>query len=141
MVKLEKENYTSCVDAVLRHGANVLRDASLGKLTTEIDESASCLRLRHEASSLSEASRLRNASFYVLPETLDTCWGCRLRRQGDDVNYGVAYEEMEELCVDIIGYGMSVVAEDTVPWCSSCRRSTSRRQRSASLGQQTAECR
>ena len=53
MVKLEKENYALCVDAVLRRGAPVLRDASSGKLTTEMDESASCLRLRHEASSLS----------------------------------------------------------------------------------------
>ena len=39
IVKLAKENYALCVDAVLRHGAPVLRDASLGKLTTEIDES------------------------------------------------------------------------------------------------------
>ena len=57
------------------------------------------------------------------------------------VSYGEAYEEMEELSVDIIGYGMSVVAKDTVPWCRSRGRSTSRRQTSASLGQPTAECR
>ena len=41
-------------------------------------------------------------------------------------------EEMEESSADVIGYGMSVVAKDTGPWCSLRRRSTSRRQTSAS---------
>lgn len=69
-----------------------------------------------------------------------SCLGCRRRRQGDDVSCGEAYEEMEEVSVDIIGYGMSVVAKDMVPSCSSRRISMSRRQTSVSLGQPTAEC-
>ena len=47
------------------------------------------------------------------------------RRLGHGVSYGEAFEEMEELSVDTIGYGMSVVAKDTVAWC--CLRWTSRR--------------
>ena len=48
------------------------------------------------------------------------------------VSYGEAHEEMEESSADVIGYGMSVVAKDTGPWCSLRRRSTCRRHTSAS---------
>ena len=64
-------------------------------------------------------------------ETKEPC-GDFVDAPGLRVSYGEAYVEMEESSADVVGYGMSVVAKDTGPWCSLRRRSTSRRQTSAS---------